>query len=67
MKVTGEVQDAVPLHVGKRPRYTLQRTVGGRHSPSGSFNKDKFLVLASNPATSSCLSSPIPVTIKTLL
>lgn len=67
MKATGEIHDAVPLHMGKRPRYTLNMTVGGHHSRSGSFNKDKFLVPTSNPATSSRLSSPMPVNIKTSL
>ena len=67
MKVTGEVHHAVSLHMGKSPRYTLNRTVGGRHRRSGSCNRDKFLVRASNPVTSSRLPSPIPVTIKTSL
>ena len=67
MKVTGEVHAAVPLNMGKSPRYTLSGTVGGRHSLSRSFNKDKFLVPANNPATSSRVSSSIPVTIKTSL
>jgi len=64
MKVTGEVHDAVPLHMDKRPRYPLNMTAGGRQCRYGNFNKDNFLVPASNPATSSSLSSPISATTK---
>jgi hypothetical protein len=46
---------------------TIEEDFGGRHSRSGSFSKDKFLAPASNPGTSSRLSTPIPVTIKTSL
>jgi len=67
MKVIGEFHVAIPWHMVKISRYTLNGTVGRRHRRSGSFNKDKFLVPASNPATFSRLSNPIPVIIKNSL